>query len=71
MADKFWAGNPPKQCDLCGTPLLSRFIDGKTVHGPWGCLCVSCHAFEGYGLGTGRGQQYDLQKDGRWKKTGG
>lgn len=71
MADKFWAGTPPKSCDLCEKPLLARFIDGKTRQGPWGCLCFFCYVEHGCGLGTGKGQQYDIQKDGRWKKTGG
>lgn len=71
MANKFWAGNPPKICDLCAAPLLARFIDGKTQRGPWGNMCFLCYVEHGCGLGTGRGQQYDLQKDGRWKKTGG
>jgi hypothetical protein len=47
------------------------FIDGKTVMGPWGKLCMACHKKVGVGLGLGRGQKYEQQKDGKWKKTEG
>jgi len=59
MATK-WAGSEPTSCDVCHRPFKKYFIDGKTQMGPWGLLCVECHEEIGVGLGTGRGQKYDL-----------
>jgi hypothetical protein len=56
---------------LCKVKLADTFIDGKTSYGPWGNLCPACHARHGVGLGTGKGQRYQRQPDGRWLKTQG
>jgi hypothetical protein len=58
-------------CDICPTKITTTFIDGKTTMGPWGILCPQCHKDVGYGLGTGLGQRYVLQEDGRWLKVEG
>lgn len=58
---KKWLGTPPEKCDLCHKPLTQQFVDGATVYGPWGILCAVCHKRYGRGLGTGRGQRYDLK----------
>jgi hypothetical protein len=71
MAEKYWMGPAPEKCDLCSTPITKVFIDGATSHGPWGNMCPTCHAFDGRGLGVGRGQKYQKQADGRWQKVGG
>ena len=60
MAEKKWMGTVPTKCDICERPLKGKFIDGKTSMGPWANMCVSCHSHLGFGLGTGRGQLYDL-----------
>jgi hypothetical protein len=57
---KMWMGTAPQLCQLCSNPLKKQFVDGKTQMGPWGIMCVSCHKRRGCGLGTGRGQKYDL-----------
>ena len=57
---KKWSGSEPVKCDLCGEPFVLYFIDGRTSNGPWGLMCVECHAEHGVGLGLGRGQKYDL-----------
>ena len=69
--EKCWAGLVPLNCDLCHGVIGSTFVDGRTTQGPWGCLCPQCHSRYGVGLGTGRGQRYDKQADGRWLKTAG
>jgi hypothetical protein len=47
-------------CDLCraATPpeRTPAAVDGKTLQGPWGYLCVRHHTSMGVGLGEGRGQ---------------
>ena len=59
MAKK-WMGTVPKSCDLCNKPLKQQFVDGKTQRGPWALMCGVCHSRNGYGIGTGLGQRYDL-----------
>jgi len=64
--------SPVGDCDICKVPLagVGRFVDGKTAHGPWGCLCEPCHQDVGVGLGSGLGQLYS-QEGGRGVKIGG
>lgn len=57
---KQWMSGVPKECDICHEPLEKEFVDGATVFGPWGIMCIPCHELVGMGLGTGRGQRYDL-----------
>ena len=57
---KKWIGVVPKTCQLCKQPLEDAWIDGKTSFGPWAHMCVACHYGKGVGLGTGKGQKYDL-----------
>lgn len=73
MKDVYWISPVPEKCDTCTTPIVGIFYDGKTTVGPWACMCPSCfYMGPGVGkLGTGFGQEYKKQPDGRWKKTGG
>lgn len=72
---KFWCGDAPEKCDICKgnfhTPGEEIFVDGVTIMGPWANMCASCHFDMGRGLGTGRGQKYKKQPDGRWMKIAG
>lgn len=67
----YWRGSPIRKCDLCSMPIQKEFVDGKTLSGPWGILCPACHRTFGYGVGTGRGQRYQLQENGSWLKVEG
>ena len=67
----YWLGEAPAKCNIGGEPIVDKFVDGNTKFGPWGFMCVNCHARHGYGLGTGKGQLYQKQEDGRWLKVGG
>lgn len=72
---KYWAGNPG-ECDFKATDpgnehSMATFVDGKTRRGPWANMCLRCFRIHGGGLGTGQGQEYKLQEDGRWLKTAG
>jgi hypothetical protein len=67
---KVWVGTPPTKCDICAKPIIAVFVDGKTVMGPWGNMCLKCHMGRGVGLGTGKGQRYELQGT-EWVKTAG
>lgn len=54
----------PSKCDMCSAQLGNIMYDAKTRQGPWGCLCPTCFANHGVGLGTGRGQKYEAHDDG-------
>jgi hypothetical protein len=71
MADKkvYWHGSPISVCHICSNPIDRRFVDGATRFGSWAFMCIACHDEFGRGVGTGRGQMYDKQADGRWLKT--
>lgn len=64
----FWCGAAPDVCQLCDQPITDTFIDGRTMWGPWACMCKECWEEKGDGLGTGRGQMYGRQPDGRFLK---
>lgn len=59
--------------DDFGYLITNSFVDGKTIHGPWGIMASGqSFAINGCGrLGTGYGQRYEKQKDGRWMKVEG
>lgn len=70
--ESYWVGDAPKVCDIFPAHKITTvFVDGRTRRGPWASMCVACHAEYGYGFGTGRGQKYEKQADGRFKKTEG
>jgi hypothetical protein len=69
-AKKYWMGYPG-DCNVCCVEFKEHFIDGSTVFGPWANMCPDCHSRHGVGLGTGRGQKYEKQEDGRWLKIAG
>ena len=77
---KYWVGKVPERCDICETelnpedpPLLEpKFIDGKTVAGPWAIMCEECFNRYGIGIGTGKGQEYRLvSATNKWFKLKG
>lgn len=73
---RFYFVPTPVKCDMCGDPLRAdvgtAMYDARTRGGPWGCLCRSCFDSYGVGLGTGLGQRYEREADGRfWYREGG
>ena len=66
----YYAG-APETCDVCNKPLDKMMYDCLTRFGGWANLCQSCFNRYGLGLGTGKGQRYSQQEDGRWLKTHG
>jgi len=65
---KAWIGKPPKECQLCLSPLKTTFIDGKTLDGAWAIMCPHCFKVYGVGLGVGKGQEYLIAKIKEYKK---
>lgn len=72
MDEKVWSGSKISKCDLCYDAIENEFIDGHLrLGGPWGIFCPRCFAIGGVGFGTGRGQRYMKQDDGRFLKVEG
>jgi hypothetical protein len=72
-AAPFWRGSKPTLCDICRKSFTSNImVDGRTARGPWGLLCELCHTMFGCGIGTGKGQKYQLNEPTqRWFKIEG
>lgn len=71
MKNVYYSG-PPAKCDLCNDPLKDEFVDGVVAkYRNWACMCIGCFQAHGVGLGTGMGQRYKRQADGRFKKIAG
>jgi hypothetical protein len=68
----YWYGPDKTGHDDFGMPYGDFMFDGKTKMGPWACM--SSYSWEKHGcgkLGTGFGQKYKRQADGRWLKVEG
>ena len=63
---RIWVGS--LTCDFCKKICKDSLIDGKTIHGPWAVMCPSCFEKYGIGLGLGKGQLYEKNKDGEFVK---
>lgn len=69
---KYWIGQEPINCDMCGFEFKSYFVDGATRYaGAWAFLCPKCHKLHGIGLGTGKGQKYKKESKEKWVKIAG
>jgi hypothetical protein len=70
----FWQGAADK-CEFCEKPIAqevgTKIVDGRTRDGPWALMDMACHKLHGVGTGTGHGQVYQRQTDGRWLKIEG
>lgn len=67
----YWR-SPVGTHDDFGRPIHDEFVDGKTKLGPWAMMSPESFAVYGTGrLGTGRGQRYKKQPDGKWLKVEG
>lgn len=72
MKKVYWTGHIGDKDDF-GKPITDTFIDGKTaLTGQWGIMNEQSWRLNGVGrLGTGSGQKYQKQDDGRWLKVEG
>lgn len=67
----YWLGKLDDECQLCHKSFGAVMYDASIGMGPWGNICQRCFKAHGCKLGTGFGQKYELQKNGRWLKVGG
>lgn len=67
-----WAGEPPTECQLSGRKITTSFVDGRVPgHGSWAFMHPAYFKEYGGTFGTGRGQRYEKQENGRWLKVEG
>jgi len=69
--EKYWMGHVSDKDDFSDS-IKNEFIDGKTQMGPWALMTPK--SWKQYGfrkLGTGYGQRYKKQSDGKWLKVEG
>jgi hypothetical protein len=68
---KYWSGDVGKKDDF-GVEYGDIMIDGKTKSGPWANMTPKSWRIHGVGVfGTGFGQKYEKQTDGKWLKVEG
>ncbi len=67
----YWLSEVPAECQIIGAPIKDSFVDGKIKGSGWALMHPTTHEIYGVGLGTGRGQKYVKQTDGRWLKVEG
>jgi len=68
---QYWLSPVGKEDDF-GDAITDQIIDGKTKFGPWALMTPASWEENGVGrLGTGFGQRYELQSNGKWLKVEG
>jgi hypothetical protein len=74
MARTHWDTKLPTE-DCMGKPITDEFIDGVLIgfggQTGWAIMTPETHHKYGVGLGTGKGQRYRKQPDGRFAKVEG
>lgn len=68
---KIWMGSPPEKCQLCHSPIETKFYDARMSSGTWAILDQACFIEHCEGVGEGKGQEYTKRFDGKWVKTRG
>lgn len=63
--------NPPGACNLCGKNFNGVMFDARMQTGSWGNFCQRCFDELCIGLGTGRGQKYEMDEQGIFIKIEG
>lgn len=70
-SEVYWCGDPPPACQLSGAPFNGVMYDANLPGVGWGNFNEATFKRYGGRLGTGFGQKYEQQADGRWKKVAG
>ena len=67
----YWTSPLPKGCQLSGQPFGEMMYDANLPGIGWGNWCHDTFVAGGGKLGTGLGQKYVKQDNGRWLKVEG
>ena len=73
MTERYWQGMTPLKCEVTGKRLNGVMYDAKLpgIGGAWALVCQDAFTVLGGKLGTGHGQRYDLQGNGRFLLVAG
>ena len=68
----YWIGDVPTHCQLSGREIKGIFVDGRVPGiSSWAIMSPGTFRTAGGQTGTGLGQVYKQQGDGRWLKIEG
>jgi len=68
----YWRSPVPDTCQLSDRKITTKFVDGRVPgRSSWACMHPDYYLSGGGTFGTGRGQLYQKQADGRWLKING
>lgn len=67
----YWQGTEPARCEISGQRITAVFYDAKLPAAGWAIMGLEAFARLRCETGTGHGQRYEKQEDGRWLKTEG
>ena len=68
---QYWSNSVGNEDDF-GDTITDEIIDARTKIGPWALMTPNSWKKYGFNkLGTGFGQRYKKQKDGKWLKIEG
>lgn len=70
MPATYWL-SPVNATDDFGAEIDDTIYDGATTMGPWALMAPKSFRRYGRGVGTGVGQRYNKQPDGKWLKVEG
>jgi hypothetical protein len=68
---RYWHGAVEAACQLSGREITNEFVDGRVPGAGWAIVHPAYFRQVGGRLGTGAGQRYRKQADGRWLKVEG
>jgi hypothetical protein len=69
--EKYWTRIVGEKDDF-GSPIENEFIDGVIKEGHWAIMSIdSWRRYSNGQLGTGWGQRYKKQENGKWLKVEG
>lgn len=67
----YWLSDVPAECQVSQRKISDSFVDGNVPGFGWACWHPDVFRDRGGSFGTGRGQLYERQTDGRWLKVEG
>jgi hypothetical protein len=68
---RYWISAVPEQDDF-QDEIVDEFVDGQTIYGKWALMTPTSYRKVGIGrLGSGSGQRYKKQPDGKRLKVEG
>jgi len=71
MIKHYWCGPVPAVCEISGKPFNGVMYDASVPGLGWAHICYDTFKQYSCKVGSGMGQKYRKQDDGRWLKVEG